>query len=309
MQATGKGKAKKETTPETKKRHTKDDSIRMINAMVSTKDKFLESDNTSARDVLDAGETKIYWEELVVVFISDRYAAALDKVLFKFEDKFEDAGLSPERTGWKATGPLLEEHYKKLRKQLNNAMGRFRKSGNGDGGPVDVETSVTQYSSKFLDFCDQDVVLEYMYTAFHHHGLIEFACSDMDPAASHDSTSGSSATSASTSTKKGEHDGLVAAMKEIFGSTKDTPDEDIVRKRKADAATAELRAQGAKHELMGAKHELIAKTSNQLDNVIGDLAALEGKDDTTSDAKRRRLSAQIRMLEAALDKLLEVPEA
>jgi hypothetical protein len=76
LQATGKGKAKKETTPETKKRHTKDDSIRMINAMVSTKDKFLESDKTSARDVLDAGETKIYWEELVVVFICDRYAAA-----------------------------------------------------------------------------------------------------------------------------------------------------------------------------------------------------------------------------------------
>jgi hypothetical protein len=76
MQAKGKGKAKKETTPETKKRHAKDDSVRMINAMVFTKNKFLESDKTAARDVLDAGETNIYWEELVIVFICDRYAAA-----------------------------------------------------------------------------------------------------------------------------------------------------------------------------------------------------------------------------------------
>ena len=306
MQAKGKGKAKKETTPETKKRHTKNDSLREINAIVLTKEKFLQCENTATRDMLDAGETKIYWEELVPMYMGDKHAPHLDKVLFKFEVKFENAGLSPERTGWKATGPLLEEHYKKLRKQLNNAMCRFRRSGNGDGGPVDVDESVKKYSSKFLDFCDEDVVLEYMYTVFLQHELLEFACSDMPPAAAHDSTSGSSTSSASTSgsAQKDEHLGLVAAIKEAFGSTKEKEDPEITRKRK-DAATAELRAEGAKHELLAKKHELFAKSSAQLDNANDGLAALEGKDDATSNAKRLRLSAQIRMIEASLDELLK----
>ena len=57
----------------------------------------------------------------------------------------------------------------------------------------------------------------------------------------------------------------------------------------------------------GAKHEFIAKTSAQLDKANGDLAELEDKDDSTSNAKRRRLNAHIRMLEDSLDKLLETP--
>ena len=120
--------------------------------------------------------------------------------------------------------------------------------------------------------------------------------------AAHDSTSGSSASSAGTSSSahKDDHLGLVAAMKEMFGSSKDKEDPEIARKRKADAATAELRAEGA-------KHEFIAKTSAQLDKANGELAELEDKDDSTSNAKRRRLNAHIRMLEDSLGKLLEPP--
>ena len=293
----GKGKGKANETPDPKKRFTKNDSLRLVNAIAHTKGEVLESETPVSREDLDAGLTKRFWQELVPRYMEE--ASHLDKVLYKFEGKFEEAGLSPKRTGWQATASLLEEHYKKHRKLLNNAMGRFRRSGNGDGGPVEIDDSVTQYSSKFLDFCDGDIVLEYMYTVFLHHGLLEFACSDMPSWAVHDSTSGSTASSSRSfgSAQKDEQTGLVAAIKEAFGSTKDKDDPEISRKRKADADTAELRAQGA-------KLELYAKTSAQLDIANADLASLEGKDDETSNAKRRRLTSQISMLEASLDKLL-----
>jgi hypothetical protein len=251
---------------------------------------------------LDARETKLFWENLAVNYMDDDCADELDKVLFRCEELLSDAELSPERTGWKATAALCEYHYKTtLRKPLNSSMGRFRKSGNGDGGPVDFNDSVTKYSSKFIDFCDGDAALSYMYEVFSRLSLLEFACSDMPENAVHDSTSASSTTS--TLSQRGgspKEDPTVAALKEVFGAGKD--DKDVIRKRKADAEVAESKA-------FGVKLDLIVKQEALLDKAAQDILDLEGNDDAGSISKRMRLVKFRDSLEKSLEKLLSQPEA
>ena len=298
----GKGKAKakaKSVEVDAKLRWSKNCGIRLVNCVAYDFAGFLKSEETATRDVLDAKETKLFWEDMVPHFMDDEYAEHIDKVLYKCDSLLDDAGLSPERTGWRATAALLEEHYKKgLRKPLNACVGRFRVSGNGDGGPVDIEESVTKYSSKFLDFCDGDATLIYMYTVFSRLGLLEFACSDMPTGATHDSSSSSSASVSLMPPLGGSHKEdhiLAATLKEVFGASKD--DKDVARKRKAEAEVAE-------HKANGAKIDLYMKQEAVLEKSMADLADLEGKYDDNSESKRKRLTAFIASLQASLAKLL-----
>jgi hypothetical protein len=246
------------------------------------------------RDVLDAKEQKIYWETCAVDYVADD-DEALDQVLFRCDRMLKDAGLSPLYNGWKATAALCEEHYKGSRKKLNAAMGRFRKSGNGDGGPVEIETSITTYSAKFLDFCDGDVALEYMYIVFSRLGLLEFACSDMPEGSMHDSSRGSNAAGpppkGGPSNKGDKVDPNIEIIREILGV--DSNNKDVGRKRKADASVAESKAQGAKLDLMVKQEALLDSTNDDIDK-------LTGKDDETSNAKRTRLVARKTWLEKSL---------
>lgn len=244
----------------------------------------------------------MFWENAAVNCMDDSLAPDLDKVLFKNEALLEDAGLCPLRTGWKATAALLEQHYKNdIRKPLNEAMRRFRISGNGDGGPVDYQTSVTKYSSKFKDFCDGDAVVEYYYNVASKLNLVEFSCSDMPENAAHNSSGGSSTT---TSIPRGgspptKEDPTVAAIKEVFGAAKD--DKDAIRKRKAEAEVAEGKA-------FGVKLDLIVKQEALLDKTAQDIRDLEGQDDAFSVSKRARLMKLRDSLVTSLEKMLSSSE-
>ena len=112
--------------------------IRFINVIAYDKDGYLASELTASRHEIDAGETKLFYETAALNYNDDDLADILDKVLFNCDVLLEEAGLSPLRTSWVCTAALFEDHFKKnLRKPFNDAMNRFKQSGQGDGGPED----------------------------------------------------------------------------------------------------------------------------------------------------------------------------
>ena len=115
-------------------------------------------------------------------------------------DVFDEAHINPKFRGYPAGAEKLEKEYKSLRTQFTITMGKFRKSGMGDGwaGTEDerVHLTNTVYSCNFRDFCYGKPLVLYMYELLLPFDLLESAGGDM-PAAS---TSSSSAPPRSTST-------------------------------------------------------------------------------------------------------------
>jgi hypothetical protein len=161
-----------------------------VNVIVALKAQFITRDVALTREQLDAKQFKPFWELATHKFLSND--PELD-TMHGNAGYFANLGLSSRYSGYPITPAKAEQMFKDLRSDHMKAQGRFRKSGNGEGGSVDALTSVVVFSSVFSDFVRGFPAHEYFYDALIKHQLLQSAATDLPPnAASSSSAPGSS---------------------------------------------------------------------------------------------------------------------
>ena len=273
------------------------DSTRLLNVLVLAKDDFINRNRKPSREQLDAGHRKLFWDDAAELFNGK------NRDLEKFEgdaEKWRTMGLSCQPSGYLATAEKLEAVFKELRKDHMTAQKGFRQSGNGEGGPVDVEDSLTIHSAFFKDFVNTKPVDEYFYEILLAHGLLESAATDMpagstssstelgttakkDKRSSSSSSSPQSAvklTGADVSTPASKDKNNTAILKSFVLNQTTSPNT-----KAAESNATKFMAQKQKASL---KRELLSLSKDQ----EGHAGALETKYDQMSDSDDKKPAAK-----------------
>lgn len=177
------------------------DLPRLVNVIIHLKEDYLKRDmNLSRLEIDDRGAGRDpFWSKAVELYNSsddDDYNYNLYPQQSIFDDfLFTNSGYTPNEGQLKAK-------YNEVRKIIDYALVKFRKSGQGDGicedgsissdsngstnsvsrseiKGVSVEDSLNKYSSDFFNFINLDAHIMYFYTAFINYDLLESAVSDM----------------------------------------------------------------------------------------------------------------------------------
>jgi hypothetical protein len=162
---------------------------RMANYIQEYPQLFVKRDEQLSRSQKDDGaklHAGMYWDQMSIDFnlVPNEL---LDPNLHM--DIAELVTIDPSAHDYEATGSKLDTEFRDARAKLDRALAGFRKSGNGDGGPVKEDDAYT-YSAKFKDFLDGDAGLMYLYACLTKGGtnLLECATSHLASAAQRDST-------------------------------------------------------------------------------------------------------------------------
>ena len=162
---------------------------RMANYIQQYPQLFVKRDEQLSRSQKDDGaklHAGMYWDKMSIDF-NLAPNELLDPNLHM--DIAELVTINPSAHDYEATGSKLDTEFRDARAKLDRALAGFRKSGNGDGGPVKEDDAYT-YSAKFKDFLDGDAGLMYLYACLTKGGtnLLECATSHLATAAQRDST-------------------------------------------------------------------------------------------------------------------------
>jgi hypothetical protein len=231
------------------------------------------------------------WEKFAIEFNSvdkeDIYGVVLKT---RDDTAFANANFDPSSTGYCADANKLKTEFTSIVTSLTEGLAAFRVSGNGDKQSVDDATSLTVFSSYFINYCRGDLVLYYAYCVLLMTGLLESATAFMpiaarasarggDPSCLQTPTPSSRATSRPNSSASSSS-GNVSILAESFGHltqamqqplsvnlAKGNDDENAKLEGQAKRKLAETQAKGAEIELLALTESELFKTEERLQRI------------------------------------------
>jgi hypothetical protein len=127
------------------------DVPRLMAIIIALMGEFLTRDQKLNRRQRDAKDMKPFWTTAAIMFNDRKYKINL----LSDPNGHDFTSFSTEYSGHVADSNELEtKRFNVLRKELDKAMPMFKRSGNGDGGPIEEEDQVYKFSSKFWSFCN-----------------------------------------------------------------------------------------------------------------------------------------------------------